>query len=94
MTTTITNAVENTKTATRRTAHAAIFQATTLTLMFLVAFGGKLIDRAGGKNSDRGPSTLEYVFLAVLAVLVVGAAAAAGAIIVGKIMARANAIPE
>lgn len=78
-------------TATRRTAREAVTSYISLTMMFVAALAGTLLHRVGGKDSDRGPSTLEYVFLAVL---VVGAAAAAGAIVVRKIMSRANAIPD
>lgn len=78
-------------TATRRTTREAMTSYITLTMMFVAALAGTLLHRAGGKDSDRGPSVLEYVFLAAL---VVGAAVAAGAVIVRKIMSRANDIPD
>lgn len=62
----------------------------TTTLMFVAAVSGRLLDRAGGKTSDRGPTTLEYVGIA--AVIVVAALGAA-AIIARKITSKANEIP-
>lgn len=79
------------RTTIRRTATATITEFATLVLLFVAALGGRALERAGGKDSDRGPSTLEYVFLAAI---VVGAAAAAAAIIARKITSKANQIPE
>lgn len=44
-------------TATRRTAREAVTSYITLTMMFVAALAGTLLHRAGGKDSDRGPST-------------------------------------
>ena len=79
------------RTTIRRTAIATICEFATLVLMFVAALGGRALERAGGKDSDRGPSTLEYVFLAAI---VVGACLAAGAVIARKITSKANQIPE
>lgn len=49
------------------------------------------LQRAGGKGSDRGPSTLEYV---IMAGIVAVAAIAAGAVVVQKIQSRADSIPD
>lgn len=89
MSTTLTTTT--TTTTARQTVTAAIAEFSTLVVMFVAALGGRALERAGGKDSDRGPSTLEYVFLAAL---VVGASAAAGTIIVRKITSKANQIPE
>lgn len=79
------------RTTIRRTATATTAEFAILVVMFVAALGGRALERAGGKDSDRGPSTLEYVFLAAI---VVGAAAAAAAIIARKITSKANQIPE
>ena len=76
---------------TRRATRAAITSYLTLTMMFVAALAGSLLQRAGGKGSDRGPSTLEYV---IMAGIVAVAAIAAGAVVVQKIQSRADSIPD